>query len=199
MLSLYFSPSSDAAVVARSPFEDDWYVFQGGNSALVNHHFFGSSNKYALDLVIAEDIALPMTGVLELDQYATFGTAVFAPVAGVVVKVESAIDDQPVGHIDHINPTGNYVVIQVSPDVHVILAHLQQESLKVSEGEVVAQGQLLGNIGNSGQSSQPHLHIHAMTGADMFDPDSQPLPIVWQTRAEPVHLRRNETLTGFAS
>jgi len=43
------------------------------------------------------------------------------------------------------------------------------------------------------------MHIHAMTGADRFDPDSQPLPIVWQTRAEPVLLRRNETLTGFAS
>jgi len=68
-----------------------------------------------------------------------------------------------------------------------------------SDAAVPAQGQLPGNIGNSGQSSQPPLHIHAMTGADMFDPDSQPLPIVWLTRAEPVPLRRNETLTGFAS
>ena len=197
VVTIFVEPARDDAVKAQSPFKDDWLVFHGGNSALINHHFLRTSNKYALDLVIAGDAALPGQLVTDITQYETFGKEVYAPVAGTVVSVENGIVDQPVGSVDNINFGGNYVVIEVEAGVNVILAHLQEGSVVVSEGALVSEGQLLGRIGNSGQTTQPHLHIHAMSLPDMLDPESEPIPMFWKTGEGLVFHQRNDMLRGF--
>ena len=79
----------------------------------------------------------------------------------------------------HIHPAGNHVVLQTAAQEFVYLAHMQQGSLRVKEGERVAEGDLLGLTGNSGNSSEAHLHIHIQNKADFFAPDAIGLPLLF--------------------
>ena len=63
---------------------------------------------------------------------------------------------------------GNHVVIQHESGEHSFYAHLIPGSLRVKTGDEVKQGQVLGLVGNSGNSEGPHLHFHLMDGPDYF-------------------------------
>ncbi|KAG6559068.1 hypothetical protein RHABOEDO_001811 [Candidatus Rhabdochlamydia oedothoracis] len=61
------------------------------------------------------------------------------------------------------NPAGNYLAIHKSEnEIIVILANLMKGSLLVKRGDVVKKGQLIARVGNSGLTSEPYLHIHAV-------------------------------------
>jgi hypothetical protein len=62
---------------------------------------------------------------------------------------------------------GNHLVI-ASPHGHVLLAHLRSGSLKVGTGDAVAQGEIVGEVGNSGNSAFPHLHFQLNAGPDLL-------------------------------
>jgi murein DD-endopeptidase MepM/ murein hydrolase activator NlpD len=55
--------------------------------------------------------------------------------------------------------TGNYVELRVSPGIYVTYAHMKPGSVRVHVGQHVQRGQLLGELGNSGNSATPHLHL----------------------------------------
>lgn len=103
-------------------------------------------------------------------RYETFGTTVVAPCDGIVALVVDDLPDMQVPQMDPVNLAGNFVAINCG-DFFVILAHLRQGGVRVRQGDVVAVGDVLGEIGNSGNSSEPHLHIHAQRGL----PDDSPL------------------------
>jgi murein DD-endopeptidase MepM/ murein hydrolase activator NlpD len=75
------------------------------------------------------------------------------------------------------NPAGNYIVIQTADDEYVIVAHMQQGSVRVQTGDEVHTGDVLGLVGNSGNSSEPHLHIHLQTTPDLLDFQAQGIPL----------------------
>jgi len=63
-------------------------------------------------------------------------------------------------------------------NVRVVLAHLQKDSLKVKKGEIVSEGDRVGSAGNSGNTTQPHLHIHAVAaGEDILDGRGVPITL----------------------
>ena len=65
--------------------------------------------------------------------------------------------------MDPENPAGNYIAIaKDTTDIVIILAHLKKDSIEVKKNDYVRQGQKLGRVGNSGNTSEPHLHIHAV-------------------------------------
>ena len=169
----------------------------GGNAALVNHHRFAGSQRYALDLIVPEDGVLPSRGVTDLARYRTYGAPLHAPVAGVVVAAEESLADRAIGDADPRNPAGNHVVLRTATGVFVLMAHLQRDSVSVAVGDEVEVGQALAKVGNSGNSSQPHLHIQAMTGPDFLDPDSRPVPLAVGTGdGAPRLLVRNDSVSG---
>ena len=62
---------------------------------------------------------------------------------------------------NYANPAGNYVALRLAEtDTYLVIAHLKQGSVAVKVGDVVTEGQLLGQCGNSGNTSEPHIHIH---------------------------------------
>lgn len=103
-------------------------------------------------------------------RYTTFGVLVVAPCAGTVALVVDGVEDMPVPEMDRKHMAGNYVAIDCG-DFFVILAHLRKGSITVAKGDKVSVGHALGKIGNSGNTSQPHLHLHAQRGL----PDKEPL------------------------
>lgn len=115
------------------------------------------------------------------DSY-SWGQPVYAPVDGVVVRsvadapdrrklslirdVWSMIFTRPDLNADDLTPfAGNHLIIR-SGDFYVFMAHMQQQSLQVSEGDEVETGQPVGRVGNSGLSLIPHLHFQLFDQID---------------------------------
>lgn len=83
---------------------------------------------------------------------------------------------QPVSEGDPQNPAGNHVELETADGVRIFLAHMLKGSVRVSTGDRVRRGDPLGKVGNSGNTSEPHLHIHAVRGGrGLFEGKGVPL------------------------
>jgi len=158
-------------------------VGHGGGNAVLNQHALVPAQRYALD-ILGLDGASRADGLYPdaLTAYAIWGRPVIAPCAGRVVAVESGLPDiapgLPAGKRE--DAAGNHVVLRCGAH-HVILAHLQRGSVAVEPGVDVAVGQRLGVAGNSGNTSEPHLHIHALA-ANAGDRDE----LLWKGSGVPI-------------
>ena len=87
-----------------------------------------------------------------------------------------SLPDQAIGSRDPSNAPGNHVVIDHGNQEYSLLAHMQPRSLKVRVGQKVKAGEPLGLAGNSGNTSEPHLHVHLMNKPSMLDGEGLPMP-----------------------
>lgn len=70
---------------------------------------------------------------------------------------------------------GNYIVIKQAASIYAAFCHLQKDSIAVSEGKHIAEGTYLGNVGHSGNSTEPHLHFQLMDSAMIESANGLPL------------------------
>jgi murein DD-endopeptidase MepM/ murein hydrolase activator NlpD len=84
-----------------------------------------------------------------------------APVDGVVTSVIDGHADQQIGSVDRDHEAGNHIVVEISDGQYILLAHIRQGSIQVAVGDRVSAGQVLAEVGNSGGSTEPHIHIQA--------------------------------------
>jgi Peptidase family M23 len=144
------------------PIQDEWFVFWGGANQFINYHYEIDEQRYAYDLVIVEGgQSFKDTPKLNDDFY-SFNKEVVAPCDGRVVNVVNSIVDNELGSTNVSNPEGNYVTIQHANDEYSLIAHFKQNSIVVEPGQTIKQGQLVGLCGNSGNSSEPHIHFQVM-------------------------------------
>jgi hypothetical protein len=148
------------------PLEPGSYaVIQGGNSVALNpfHRWFPSS-KHAIDIVRLNAVGNRARGLApaSLRDYETFDTAVRSPCTGTVERLQDDVTDHEPGPMDWEHPAGNHVVLRCG-GVRVVLAHLRRGSIVLSRDEHIYSGRLVGRIGNSGSTREPHLHIAAMS------------------------------------
>jgi hypothetical protein len=143
------------------PFNDEWTVVWGGDTKELNYHATNQAQKNAFDFVIHDHTgnSFKSNGKTNEDYYA-FGKELLAPCDGEVVLVVDGIKDNTPGELNPIYIPGNTVIIKTSKNEYLFFAHFMQHSIKVKQGENVKQGDLLGRCGNSGNSSEPHLHFH---------------------------------------
>ena len=180
----------------ESPFksENAICVLSGGLSPLLNFHNFPSDKQgdiaqtYGLDFIkrtnsgfrtLAPNTWNPKP--TKLDAYAMFEEPVFAPCEGLVVEQHALRPDQAIGESDKINTSGNGVVLQCG-DYHVHLHHFKQGTVLPALGDRVSVGQKIGLIGNSGNTIEPHLHLHVETVVEQGKP---------RVHGKPVHMRFN--------
>lgn len=166
------------------PFPAGHYLIaHGGSTIMVNahlgtlnpdqerfRHYRGQSR--ALDIFRINSLGFHVRGLRPADpqQYVSFATPLLAPCPGKVALVVDGIADNDVPVMNREHMAGNHVAINCG-DFYLVMAHFRQNSIVVREGQTVASGDLLGELGNSGNSSEPHLHIHAQRGL----PDEAPL------------------------
>lgn len=199
-----FSPPPAGAVQIAAPFQGSWNVFHGGRSTMVNHHYAIQAQQYALDL----DRSLqgpPRQEPGKLESYPAWDQPLYAPADGRVVRVVNNLPDNPIGKTDTRSPAGNQIVIDIGSGRFAMLAHLKEGSATVEEGDQVRQGQLLGRCGNSGNTSQPHIHFQIQSSPEFTDPHLRTFPILFNNveairrgerlGAGPVDPRRNDILT----
>ena len=150
-----------------------YLVTGGGSTAAINGHMMTLNpttprmaayrgQSYAIDLVKVDRWGLRAHGIQPRDpfRYQIFGELVFAPCFGNVLEAQGDLSDLPVPEADSENMAGNHVLIDCNNAV-VLLAHLRQGTIAVVQGQRVEIGDLVGEVGNSGNTGEPHLHIHA--------------------------------------
>lgn len=144
-------------------------VAQGGGIGILNRHASHPAQRHALDITAVDAAGFRARGLLPEDpaRYAIFGKAVVSPCAGTVTAVVDGLPDLPPPTADRANPAGNHVILACG-ELQIELAHLRKGSVAVESGQQIAAGAAIGQVGNSGNSTEPHLHIHAVdarTGA----------------------------------
>lgn len=160
-------PAPEGAIRLAAPLQDGRFVVgQGGASPFINGHFRVDPQNHALDVLELNGAGRRSTWGAssdDLEAWTIFGQPVLAPCEGRVLVTVDGLPDLPVGERDRRNLAGNHVVVECG-DVEVVLAHLRQGSVTVATGDTVAVGDRLGEVGNSGNTSEPHLHLHAERG-----------------------------------
>jgi len=175
----YIKP--DYSVELSSPLRDGSYiVLNGGASTLINAHFKLRAQGYALDLVKLNALGMrrdPFGDPTDLDSYFIFNSKVYSPCDGRVVVAKDDYQDLVPPTVDVSHPEGNHVLVDCG-EVEVLLAHLKNESIRVQKGDSVTVATVLGRVGNSGNTSEPHLHLHAEKGREPATVlDGQAIPI----------------------
>jgi hypothetical protein len=157
----------EAVALAFPLREGRYYVGHGGNSPVVNYHNTYAPQRYALDIVKLNAWGYRASGWYpdDLERYAIYGDRLYSPCAGIVRKaVDGYPDRRPSDYANGLPEgtpaAGNHVVIACG-GADVYIAHMQQGSVRVQEGDAVDEQTWIGNVGNSGNTSEPHLHIHA--------------------------------------
>jgi hypothetical protein len=142
-----------------------YYVAQGGSTQIINIHRKSTSQRYALDLLKLGKIGLRAAGFYPADpkKYSIFGADVVSPCDGVIRAAEDGFIDYSPPERDPEHRPGNFVALECN-GATIYLAHLMNGSIRVKAGEPVRKGQILGRVGNSGNTTEPHLHIHAEEG-----------------------------------
>lgn len=137
-------------------------VTSGGSSNMVNKHFNSKMYWYAVDLAKLNSFGkmwnndfLPSK---RLDDYPIFGDTLYSPCQGIVLETNKMEPDNPIGIKAN---KSNFIRLKYSDRYEIMMAHLKHNSIFVDSGDFIIAGQPIALIGNSGKSSEPHLHIHA--------------------------------------
>lgn len=172
---LMFKPYTEAKEIERNttlmklPFKGEWTVFWGGDTEALNYHVESKAQKNAFDIMIMDDKGLTHKGNGQANEdYYAFGKELLAPCAGEIVLVVDGIKDNVPGTLNPIYIPGNTVIIKTPNGEYVFFAHFKQHSIVVMQGQLVKTGDLLGLCGNSGNSSEAHLHFHLQNVEDMI-------------------------------
>jgi hypothetical protein len=158
----------------RLPFEGEWYVYWGGRSVAQNYHCATRNQRFAYDFLILKDgRSFRRTGKSN-DDYYCFGQPIYAPGEGFVVDAVNEVPDNLPGAMNPQQALGNHVILDHGNGECSFIAHLQQGSVRAQPGSRVEAGTLMGACGNSGNSSEPHLHFHLQTIAVLFRGEGLP-------------------------
>lgn len=189
-------PPPIASVKLAMPLKGgDLVVANGGSSLLLNAHQdtldlsiplhrLWRGQSYGVDIVAMPRLGTTSDGTRPADpkRYAIFGRPIHAPCAGTVVTLSTDRPDLAVPKVDRKIMEGNHIKLRCN-GVEVVMAHLKQGSIKVTIGQSVKVGQIVGAVGNSGMSDEPHLHIHAQTPGTAAAPFSgKPIAMLFNNR-----------------
>lgn len=176
------------------PLRGEWLVANGGVTRQTSHSWDLPNQRYAYDFVKAADSleeGSPRSERQSLADFSAFGQPVLAPADGIVVCAEDGRRDYRFpgsGAVDMWcrDIRGNHVLIRHRHDEFSLLAHLRKGSVSVAVGDSVRVGQKIGECGNSGHSTQPHLHFHIQDRPSFYAAASK--VVLWS------RLRRNGTV-----
>jgi murein DD-endopeptidase MepM/ murein hydrolase activator NlpD len=161
-------PVTQSTIVLGLPFRGEWLVHWGGDRSDVNHHVGARDQRRAADLVIVDGDGKTYRGEGKSNaDYLAYGQDVLAVADGTVVTVVDGVPENEPGAMNRYVVPGNFVILGHMPNLFSMYAHLQPGSIRMARGAKVARGAVVGLCGNSGNSSEPHLHFQLQDGAAM--------------------------------
>lgn len=169
------NPNSYVSPIKYSlPFSGNWMVVNGGIEKAVSHSWSIPTQRYAYDFLILDENSKSFQGDHQnASNYYCYSKPILAPADGSVIEIGNGSPDSRVagnGQIDCAGGDirGNYILICHAKAEYSLLAHLQPGSIGVKVGDTVKRGQIIAYCGNSGNSSEPHLHFHIQDGISSF-------------------------------
>ncbi|MCB1463197.1 MAG: M23 family metallopeptidase [Nitratireductor sp.] len=171
-------PPGDTRDVAFPLYDGGFVVAQGGGVGLLNHHAGHDEQHFAADITAINGLGFRASGLAPriLDSYEIFGAPVVSPCAGDVTAARDDLPDLVPPARDRENPRGNHAIIDCGA-FDIELAHLKSGSVSVAAGDRLKAGDRIGEVGNSGNTTEPHLHVHAV------DPDTgSGVPLTFEGR-----------------
>lgn len=164
-------------VVIGPPLKGERYVaadsccdaFRHTRAALPVNGRVWVTQRFAVDWEQLDSSGRTYSGPREdVKSYTIFGQPVLAAADAVVESVTDGLPEQTPGkyptNIPIDQADGNSVILNLGDGNYAVYAHLQPGSLRVKKGDRVTRGQVLGLVGNTGNSVEPHLHFHVMDG-----------------------------------
>lgn len=169
-----------------------WVAINGCCNSLIIHRgsFMGvngglyDAQRFAIDYMrLNEKGELVHGDPGKVEDYVDYGAKVLAVADGTIVSTLNSLDDQVPGKLP--NPAditletvdGNHVVLDIGHGLYAFYAHLKKGSVTVHVGEHVKRGMVIGRLGNSGNTSAPHLHFHIMNGRSVLGSSGLPYVI----------------------
>ncbi len=198
-------------VLLQLPFRGRWLVQNSPARRVPSHGTHLIATTYAIDFVAVQGRRTsPYRGWRTLltteppEQFFAFDLPILAPANGRVVAVHDGEPDHSARRSQFALLSyaltqgsrvragaaaiaGNHVIVELAmPNTFAVLAHLRAGSVQVRQGDAVSTGDVIGRCGNSGNSTQPHLHIQLMDAADPFAARGVPMAFgpyqVWPRR-----------------
>jgi murein DD-endopeptidase MepM/ murein hydrolase activator NlpD len=158
----------------RLPFDGIWYVSAEHSFLDPHKRFLAEAFAYDFVQIGANGKSFQRDGKTNSDYYA-YGKKVLASKEGTVVSVRSDVDENAPGDtVNTVMPGGNVVIIDHGNGQYGYYAHLKPSSVTVKAGARVKAGDPIGEVGNSGDSTEPHLHFHVMNKPDPAEADGIP-------------------------
>ncbi|MEV0407176.1 M23 family metallopeptidase [Actinoallomurus sp. NPDC050550] len=179
-------PAEREPVLVSPPVRGRWVAVNSPADRVPSHGVHAYGQTYAIDLVHHPDTEREWQGVRAAwpptrspERFPGFGRPVFAPVDGVVVRVRRRSRDHwsrdsvpgviyllVEGMVRELfgpgRLLGNHIVIAMDGGGYAVLAHLRRGSARVTAGQRVTAGEQIAECGNSGNSSEPHVHFQLM-------------------------------------
>jgi murein DD-endopeptidase MepM/ murein hydrolase activator NlpD len=159
----------------RLPFDGIWYVSAEHSYLDPHKRFLAEAFAYDFVQIGANGKSFQRDGKSNADYYA-YGKKVLAAKDGTVLAVRSDVMENTPGEtVNSAVPGGNVVIIDHGNGQYGYYAHLKPSTVTVKVGARVKAGDPIGEVGNSGDSTEPHLHFHVMNKPDPADADGIPV------------------------
>jgi murein DD-endopeptidase len=206
-------------VAISSPLRGNHWLAGNGPSSTSGHRkalipidgHAAIAQRFAIDWVRIRDEGKTFQGdEKDNKNYYAYGSDALAVADGVVTEVKDGIPENIPGRDSRAVPItletvgGNHVILDIGGGHFAFYAHLQPGSLRVKLGDKVRRGQVVGLVGNSGNSTEPHLHFHIENGSSPLGAEGLPYSLAsfevvghgWQWKPAdakgPVEMHKNE-------
>jgi hypothetical protein len=138
--------------------------------------------RFAIDFVQLNGEDRLFSGPLALNSsYAYFGTPIHSATPGTVVRVHDGLPEQTPGALPAgatvQNAGGNYVVVSIGSGRYAFYAHMQPGSIRAKKGDRVRAGEIIGRLGNTGNTDAAHLHFHIMDSPSPLEANGLPFTL----------------------
>jgi murein DD-endopeptidase MepM/ murein hydrolase activator NlpD len=156
------------------PFSSKWLVINGGTDKMTSHSWRIPTQRYAYDFFIVDKEGKTSSGDnKKVENYYCYGKDILAPADGEIVSFASHHPDSSVygdgrAECKAHDIRGNHIIIRYSKKEYSLIAHLKPDSIKVRKGQKVKQGQVIAQCGNSGNTTEPHIHFQMNNGKNFF-------------------------------
>lgn len=172
-----------ASAPGRLPFDGVWYVANEHGHMDQHKRYLAEAYAYDFIQIGAGGKSYLRDGSRNADYFA-YQKKVLAFKDGVVRFVRNEVPENEPGKPNTATPGGNVVVVEHAQGEFGYYAHLRAGSITLKEGARVRAGDALGEVGNSGDSPEPHLHFHLMNNASVDEADGLPAAFLnWKPKA----------------
>jgi hypothetical protein len=181
--------SSDAIVISPPLEGQDWIAADGCcdstrhiRAMMPINDRLNIAQRFAIDWeTINNDKRIFVGDSKDVNSYFAYGKNVLAVADAKVVAAVDKYGDQVPGGLPAgmtlEEADGNHIVLDLGGGKYALYAHLKPGSVKVKEGDTVKRGQVMAQVGNTGNTTAPHLHFHVMDGASTLGSNGLPYVI----------------------